>query len=151
MELGRPRQSQWRYCCKWGRLGEVVCGTSCGIVAALGAYRGRLWSPWRRLGRILGRVVAVVGASEARAESHWIGRAESSTGVASGSPGRKLAQGRVGGEGPNPRQGSLVSAPRRNQDILRRAEEAHFLRTSHAKSPSRGTTTKLSDWGLIVL
>ena len=126
----------------WGdRPQEVLCHLQ-GSWAVLAASQGALAASWAHLGASWGRLRGALGASEGRAEARWFGKAESSTGVANWSPGRKLAEGRVGGEGPNPRQGSLVSAPRRNEDILRRAEEGHFLRTSHAKSPSRGTTTK---------
>ena len=135
----------------WGdRLWDVL-GHLRGSCAVLTASQSLLAASWAHVGASWGRLWGALGASEGRAEACWFGKTESSTGVANWSPGRKLAEGRVGGEGPNPRQGSLVSAPRRNEDILRRAEEGHFLRTSHAKSPSRGTTTKVSDWAPIVL
>ena len=135
----------------WGDRLRDVLGHLQGSWAVSAASQGPWAASWVHLGASWGRLRGALGAVEGRAEACWFGKTESSTGVANWSPGRKLAEGRVGGEGPNPRQGSLVSAPRRNEDILRRAEEAHFLRTSHAKSPSRGTTTKVTDWAAIVL
>ena len=52
MELGRPRQSQRRYCCKWGRLGGASAGR---LVAS--------WQLWGRTGGGLGRPGGVLGAS----------------------------------------------------------------------------------------
>ena len=77
-------------------------------LAALGPYGGRLGVPWRRLVRIMERLGGFFGASESRDEVRWIGRAESSTGVADWSPGGKQSEVLSGSEEPNPRQGSLI-------------------------------------------
>ena len=122
MELGRPQQSRWSEVgpgekgvdvpeggiLVWCRLGGAPARCLGAAWLLLGRMGGRLGAPWRRLVRIMGRLGGFFGASESRDEARWIGRAESSTGVADWSPGEKQAEVPFGGQEPNPRQGSLI-------------------------------------------
>ena len=63
---------------------------------------------------------------ECNENERLIRRAESSTGVADLSPGWKVAKVGAGGEEANPRQGSRISAPTKNEVKSRRGEEAIF-------------------------
>ena len=106
----------------------ALLAASRGALAASGAYLkasgghlGRVLGPCGRTldrkNRILDKGHRLAPSRTAGGRPRWRRRPESSTGVARFSHSK-------------------------NEDILRRAEEGHFLRTSHAKSPKRGTTTK---------